>query len=397
MTGYLSGGYPLAVVGLASALLICLLVGYLAWLLRGGPPGAKRVELAPALFDWPRVDVVVPVHNEAALIEAKLANLSALRYPRDRVRILIVDGDSSDTTAELVEAWIRHEPGFQLLRLPLAHKMLQLNAALAYSDADWVLVTDGDAWLPPETLAALVTAGEADADLAVVGTPVEPAHAHPLERRHWAIMNYLREAESRRGSASIVAGPCYLFRRRLLRALPEDVVADDVHVAFAAAASGGRVGYVQPAVTELRSPTHLRELFWHKVRKADAYLREIFRFLPRLGAMRSPAREVFLWHATQMILVPAALGAVLIGLVGVLTGTRLTPDGALLTGTALALVVTGASLADRHARRLVEGVALGILLIVVLLTALIAYPFSRQNACYPKVVSAPPVGVKAVS
>jgi hypothetical protein len=397
MPGHLSGGYSLAVVGLASALLICVLVGYLAWLARGRPPGAKGLAPPPALVDWPRVDVVVPVHNEAALIEEKLANLSALRYPRERVRIWIVDGASSDRTPELVHAWIRRDPGFQLLRLPVADKVVQLNAALAHSDGDWVLVTDGDARLPPETLSTLVTVGEADADLAVLGTPVEPAHAHPLERRHWAILNYLRQAESRCGSASIVAGPCYLFRRRLLRDFPDDVVADDVHVAFAAAASGGRVGYVQPAVTELRSPAHLRDLFWHKVRKADAYLREIFRFLPRLGAMRSPAREVFLWHATQMILVPAALGAVLIGLVGVLTGTRLTPDGALLTGSAAALVVTGASLADRHARRVVEGVALGILLMVVLLTALIAYPFSRQSACYPKIASALPARVKAVS
>jgi cellulose synthase/poly-beta-1,6-N-acetylglucosamine synthase-like glycosyltransferase len=395
MTGYLSGGCSLALVGLASAVLLCLVVGYLAWLVRGHPPGAKGA--APALVGWPRVDVVVPVHNEATLIEGKLANLSALRYPRDRVRILIVDGNSSDRTSELVEAWIRHEPGFQLVRLPLAHKVVQLNAALAHSDADWVLVTDGDAWLPQETLCSLVTAGEADADLAVVGTPVEPAHTHPLERRHWALTNYLRQAESRRGSASIVAGPCYLFRRRLLRHFPEDVVADDVHVAFAAAASGARVGYVHPAVTELRSPTHLRELFWHKVRKADAYLREVFRFLPRLGAMRSPAREVFLWHAAQMLVVPTLLGAVLIGLVGWLAGTRVTPDGALLTGSAAALVATGASMADGRARRLAEGMALGMLLMLVLLTALLAYPFSRQSACYPKVVSARPARVKAVS
>jgi cellulose synthase/poly-beta-1,6-N-acetylglucosamine synthase-like glycosyltransferase len=336
---------------------------------------------------WPSVDVIVPVRDEASLIEDKLRNVAELRYPLDRLRVWIVDGGSSDATAELAEDLLGGDERFTLLRLGTGNKTAQINAALERSESEWVLVTDGDARLGPETLNALVAAGELDPGLAAIGTPVEPAVAHPLDRVHWAMLNWLRSAESRRGSASIVAAPCYLFRRRLLRALPDDVVADDVHVAFAAAASGRRVGYVGAQVEELRAPLGICDLFRHKVRKADAYLREVFRFLPRVGRMRSPAREVFLWRAAHMTLVPVLAGGLAIGLA--IIGLTVTwPPGTALGRAAIgSLVLVGATLLARCAPRLVHWLTLAALLTVVLLVALMLYPLSRQTARFPKVVA----------
>ena len=48
----------------------------------------------------PRVDVVVPVYNEAPAIAAKVANLAALTYPADRLRVHVVDTDRLAVTGE---------------------------------------------------------------------------------------------------------------------------------------------------------------------------------------------------------------------------------------------------------------------------------------------------------
>jgi len=46
----------------------------------------------------PTVTVILPVHNEARRIEAKIANLRALDYPRDRLQVIVIgDGCSDDT------------------------------------------------------------------------------------------------------------------------------------------------------------------------------------------------------------------------------------------------------------------------------------------------------------
>ena len=368
---------------LAGGACAVLLLGYLLWL-GVGPP--REAVGPPPPAEWPGVDVIVPVHDESRWLRAKLENLGELRYPASHLKVWIVDGASSDGTAEVAEAWVRGDPRFELLRLPVADKTAQLNAALARGAGAWVLVTDADACLGPDTLRMLVAAGEAHPELAVLGTPVAPAGAHPLEQLHWQVTNHLRGRESHRGSSSFVAGPCYLFRRSLLAAFPRDVVADDVYVALVAVARGQRVAFVPAAVSDLRSPTRLVDLFRHKLRKADAYLREIVRFLPELGAMPAAARPLLLWRAAQMTVMPVLAVTTLVGVVGWLVTSAV---AAVTLGMLAAAWLTVAAVFGRRSGQMVlRGLALGALLTAVLLVTLVGYlrsPWQRPDrGWYPR-------------
>jgi cellulose synthase/poly-beta-1,6-N-acetylglucosamine synthase-like glycosyltransferase len=364
-------------------LLTGLVPGYAFWLSR--TRRAPRLSPPPASAPFPRVDVIVAVHDEAELIEGKLENLAGLAYPPEALTFWIIDGASTDGTAELVRRWTRRDSRFRLLQVDVADKTAQLNAALVHARGPWILVTDADARLAPDTLELMIATGESAPSLVALGTPVEPAAGHPLEQLYWQVANRMRRAESRRGSASIVIGPCYAFRSGLLRRLPPDVVSDDVHVSFAAAAAGGRVGLVDRTVTELRAPTRLTELLRHKRRKAQGYLREVFRFLPRARGMASPAREIFLWRAALLIAFPllVATGALLLG--AWMAGAASGPQG--LVAALLALVASAACAGRRRPPRCLAYPALGLLLAAVQLAALVIHPFSRLTACYPKVTT----------
>jgi len=161
------------------------------------------------------------------------------------------------------------------------------------------------------------------------------------------------------------------------------VVADDVHVALAAARRGWRVGFVRADVTELRAPADLRQFLRHKFRKADGYLREIRRFLPQAQAMPSPARELFLWRAAQLMLVPVLVAATLVALAGwgITDGHA---AGLPLVAVPVALLLRAPSVTWRPASALLWGLALGIILSLVVLAACIASPFWRQSACYAR-------------
>jgi len=185
-----------------------------------------------------------------------------------------------------------------------------------------------------------------------------------------------------------VIGPCYAFRYGLLRRLPPDVLNDDVYVSFAAAATGGRVGLVDRSVVELRAPTRVAELFCHKRRKAEGYLREVFRFLPRTRNMASPAREVFLWRAALLIGFPllSASGGLILG-VWIASGASELPGLVAAVLALSALVAVAACAGGYSPPRAVAYPALGLLLAAVQLAALLGHPFSRQTACYPKVTT----------
>jgi cellulose synthase/poly-beta-1,6-N-acetylglucosamine synthase-like glycosyltransferase len=59
----------------------------------------------------PTVAVVVPAWNEGAVIGASIDRLMALDYPRDRLRVYVVDDASTDDTPEVVLARAAEYPG----------------------------------------------------------------------------------------------------------------------------------------------------------------------------------------------------------------------------------------------------------------------------------------------
>ena len=323
----------------------------------------------------PRIDVVVPAYNECRLIDWKLRTLAALRHPGHVVRFWIVDGGSDDGTADCVDAWVTADPRFSLLRTGAPGKTAQLNAAIVRCTADWILVTDVDTLVGQRAFDEMLAAADKP-DVAVVGAPVVPRRAHVLEELHWRLTNRLRAYERRRQAALSVAGPAYMFRRRLIRQLPPDVVADDIFVALAAAAAGERAEMIATHVVETRSPLTLGGLFRHKRRKAAAYLREMFRFLPSTPRMEHPTRTLFLVRVALITIAPVTL----------VTGASwLTVQAPLAVGS-LALAGLIASLSCRASFAL-RFVWLGGLLMLAAFAALVGYPFRRQTSCLTKVAT----------
>lgn len=342
---------------------VAIAAAYAAWLTLGRRRAAEPV----AASGQPSVLIVVPVYDEAQLIGRKLENIAALTYPSKHV--VIVDGGSTDGTLELVR-----RSGLALIETQHRNKTMQLGHALrAYPDEPWVLVTDADAHLAPDTIERLFDVVASDDAVSVVGTRVRPIAAHQLESMHWRVTDWLRSREYDRGSAAIVAAPCYLARRELLE-LPEDAVADDVHVACSAMLAGRRVGHADVTVLELRSPRTLRALLRHKYRKGDAYLREIMRFLPRARQMPAPMRAIFLWRAALLTIVP------LLAIFGGIT---------LLAALAKHAVVLALAAPLLFLFPPARGAALAAMLALVSAAALISYPFSRQAASFPKIYEEP--------
>lgn len=340
--------------------------------------------IAAETTDYPPVDVIVAFHNEACLLPGKVANLLHLDYPRHLLRFILVDGQSTDDSLEIAKDAARKDARFILLDGAIANKTRQINLALAWCSAAWVLVTDADAHLPECTLKELVDVATADCRVAVAGVFHQPASATHLDRLHWRAWNASRRFENRVGSTSAALGPCYLFRRDLLPCLPDDVVADDMHVSFAALAAGQRIALAEALVIERRAPDGTWSVLFHKVRKGRAFLREALRFLPRVHRMPTPMRELFLWRlAATLLAPPIILGAVAASL-AIAPATSagfwafalvscLTPLETLMPWRSWRRVVTAAAF-----------IGLGLILSGVLCVALASLPFFPQRASFSR-------------
>jgi hypothetical protein len=177
-----------------------------------------------------------------------------------------------------------------------------------------------------------------------------------------------------------------------LQRFPDDVVADDIYVAFLANTLGFRTIYSRQAIAlETRNPRDYSQFVPHKFRKSNAFLRESLRFLYRLPEMKGLFKVIFVTRIAQQLLLPwAILWWILIA-------------GALITVFRYDVVFFGATflfILFFLTSRCFAGVKLNgrsthfsfatmvrgyVLTLAILLTTGLTYPFFRQGSSYRRI------------
>jgi rSAM/selenodomain-associated transferase 2 len=110
----------------------------------------------PGAESRPRISVVVPALNEAAIIAQTLADLAPLRALGHE--LILVDGGSSDATRDLAAPLVD-----RVLEAPRG-RARQLDAGARVARGDWLWFLHADTRVPPPALEALLGACRAPTD-----------------------------------------------------------------------------------------------------------------------------------------------------------------------------------------------------------------------------------------
>lgn len=127
------------------------------WFLWSKIPALSPTKNTPV----PRISVVVPVRNEAQHIGALLKDLNHQTYDPHLFEVWIVDDDSSDNTAYLVDTFIQNSSiQLKIIRLPnnptlTSPKKRAIQAALTQATGELIVTTDGDCRVGPDWLTSL--------------------------------------------------------------------------------------------------------------------------------------------------------------------------------------------------------------------------------------------------
>ena len=127
---------------------------------------------------------MVPILNEAGCIEGTLNQLLAQSYDPACFEILVVDGQSSDGTQELVRKFADRYPNVQLLDNPRRLSSAARNIGIRHAAGDIVLVVDGHCEIENDHLLANVAEAFATSGADCVGRPqpLDIRAASPLQR-----------------------------------------------------------------------------------------------------------------------------------------------------------------------------------------------------------------------
>jgi cellulose synthase/poly-beta-1,6-N-acetylglucosamine synthase-like glycosyltransferase len=294
-----------AVLGLAYTV-----AGYPGWLAIRAAAAPRPIRRGPT---QPAVSVLIAARDEGGQIAARLENLLALDYPRDRLEILLGSDGSTDGTAVQARS-------FDDTRVRVFEFETQRGKAAVVTDlarrarGEILMFADTRQRFEPKAVRALIapfadpTVGAVSGELLLTGDAGGAGSGVGL---YWRYEKLLRRLESEVDSTLGVSGAIYAVRRSLFEAIPASTVLDDVWLPMRIARRGYRVVFEPMARAYDRLPAGAREEYRRKARTLAGNLQ----WLAAEPWVLDP-RQNRLWlqtvsHKGMRLVAPAFLGAAL--------------------------------------------------------------------------------------
>lgn len=308
----------------------------------------------------PRFAVLIPAHNEAAVITQVLASVAALDYPRSAVRAIVVADNCSDETAALARAagatvYERFDDERRAKGYALQWLLEQLERDALTFDA--YVIVDADTTLSPNlplAFAERLAAGDAVMQCQYVVLNGAASRASGLRAIAFALFNHLRPlGRSLLGLSAGLKGNGMCFSRAVLlrHGWGAYSLAEDVEHHATLLRAGVRVRYVPWARVAAEMPVTLhaaqsQQSRWERGRLA--LLRRCA--LPLLGAFVRRGDPALLDAALEILVPPLSVLAgllVLVSLAALVIAWPLTTAGAGVLLAACAVYVFAGMVVSR--------------------------------------------------
>ena len=297
--------------------------------------GSGALDMVPD-DDLPTVSIIVPAHNEEAVIDRCLNSVKAQEYPHDKLEVIVIDDGSTDRTAERVEQHVngngdgeryretsytngtfivggRHirvgpfRGEITLIKNGHQGKAHALNAGIEASSGEIVVNIDSDVVLAQDSVRRIAMAFREDPELGAATGNIEidwdvvedrdadgdlildedgeirPRELNFGERflAECQFLEYLcsfrlgRESQSAMGTIYTLAGACSAFRRDVLESgalYSNRTVSEDTDLTLDLHRADVKVGFIAGARVYLEPVIDWDGLYGQRVRWARGQL-----------------------------------------------------------------------------------------------------------------------------
>ena len=211
----------------------------------------QPITIPPEPEVWPSLTIILPVRNEEIVLKKKLENLEAQEYPIDKIELIVIDSNSSDSTLDILEEWDSSRKSKFTLSTIIMDKHLGKSAAInrileENFESDAMVITDADALLAPNSLKRVGRWLSEESIGAVCGSQqiieTESTEHSLNEKSYRSFYHDLRIGESSQSSTPIFEGSLAAYRNCLLQGKQIDSTynADDSQLAILIHRAGGR-------------------------------------------------------------------------------------------------------------------------------------------------------------
>ncbi|MFC3114999.1 glycosyltransferase family 2 protein [Cellvibrio fontiphilus] len=220
--------------------------------------------------ELPRVTVLIPAFNEAAVIGQTIHNKLTQNYPADRLEIIVISDESEDGTDDIVTQIAAQDARVKLVRqVPRQGKTSGLNLAMPQANGDIVVFSDANSHYQPDAIRQLINCFNDPEVGYVTGKMVYVNEEGNVIgdgcSAYMKYENHLRALESQVSSVVGVDGGVDAIRKSLYQPMNADQLPDFV-LPLKVVTQGKRVIYCENALLNEESLSNSQSEFRMRVR-----------------------------------------------------------------------------------------------------------------------------------
>lgn len=252
--------------------------------------------------DLPKVSIIVPAHNEAKVIVRTLNSLLNLNYPHDRYEIIIINDNSDDNSAELLENARLQNTNRNIKIINTDRftggkgKSNALNIGFKECTSEYIAVYDADNTPEKDALLYLVNEIVNDRSLgAVIGKfRTRNRNVNILTRFiNIETLSFQWMAQAGRWKLfklCTIPGTNFIIRRSILESIDgwdTNAIAEDTEISFRIYMMGYKIKYMPKSVTWEQEPQTVKVWFKQRTRWVKGNIYVILKNMNLLLSLKS--------------------------------------------------------------------------------------------------------------
>ncbi|MGD0644128.1 MAG: glycosyltransferase family 2 protein [Candidatus Bathyarchaeia archaeon] len=269
-----------------SIVLLSILLFWTAYngtiILAGARSKRKHTPIDDESGEFPKFSIIVPTKNEETVIGRCLSSLLDLDYPKDKMEIIIVDGNSSDSTVKICSEFSAKYPqSFKIITEKESKgKPAALNLALPQVTGEIVGTFDADSLPEKEVLRKAASCFNDKQVMAVQGRTTSLneksnilTRVAAMEEKAWyqALLNGREKLQL----FVPLNGSCQFLRRNVLEELggwEETALTEDIELAVRLVEKSYLIKYSPDVCSGQETPNGLGDLVKQRVRWYRGYM-----------------------------------------------------------------------------------------------------------------------------
>jgi len=217
----------------------------------------------------PKISVIVPTYNEELVIRSKLQSLVDKSHTKN-YEIIVVDSGSDDHTCDIVREF--KKDGVTLIRQKKRlGKASAINLALNAAKGEIIAITDANSKFELEEMFKLIQNFNENVG-AVLPRLMPTKNVKLWHKLFYRVHHVMKILESKCDSVFFVFGELFAFRKKLIDKIDENIVSDDLEIAFKIRRKGVKIKYIPNVHVFEKTPDTIQDDRLQRVRRAFGVL-----------------------------------------------------------------------------------------------------------------------------